>query len=140
MLVTFPSHWKKLRSILRYWLEKLNCGFCHSFHSWKNTTKQLFTVVENNYRYVHSIFKCLLGSSLSVTTYFILYAEWNLFVHNGFCLGRRERKQRGLLRLRFSNLDEWRCMRVRWDLGHCLLLQWAEIGKTVQSIMVCMIT
>ena len=41
-LVTFPSHLKKLCSILRSWLEKLNCGFFHSFHSWKNTTKQLF--------------------------------------------------------------------------------------------------
>ena len=42
--VTFPSHLKKLRSILRFWLEKLNCGFFYSsFHSWKNTiTKQLF--------------------------------------------------------------------------------------------------
>ena len=28
--------------ILRFWLEKLNCGFLHSFHLWKNTTKQLF--------------------------------------------------------------------------------------------------
>ena len=42
ILVTFPSYLKKLRSILRTWLEKLNCGFFHSFHSWKNTTKQLF--------------------------------------------------------------------------------------------------
>ena len=40
--VSFPSHLKKLRSILRFWLEKLNCGFFHSFHSRKNTTKQLF--------------------------------------------------------------------------------------------------
>ena len=39
ILVTFPSHLKKLRSILRFRLEKLNCGFFHSFHSWKNTTK-----------------------------------------------------------------------------------------------------
>ena len=43
ILVTFPSHLKKLRSILRFWLEKLNCGFFHSFHSWKKTTKQLFS-------------------------------------------------------------------------------------------------
>ena len=42
ILFNFPSHLKKLRSILRFWLEKLNCGFFHSFHSWKNTTKQLF--------------------------------------------------------------------------------------------------
>ena len=42
ILVTFPSHLKKLRSIPRFWLEKLNCGFFHSFHSWKNTTTQLF--------------------------------------------------------------------------------------------------
>ena len=40
--VSFPSHLKKLCSILRFWLEKLNCGFFHSFHSRKNTTKQLF--------------------------------------------------------------------------------------------------
>ena len=39
ILVTFPSHLKKLRSILRSWLEKLNCAFFHLFHSWKNTTK-----------------------------------------------------------------------------------------------------
>ena len=42
ILVAFPSHLKKLRFILRYWLEKLNCEFFHLFHSWKNTTKQLF--------------------------------------------------------------------------------------------------
>ena len=42
ILVSFPSHLKKLRSILRFWLEKLNCGFFHSLHSRKNTTKQLF--------------------------------------------------------------------------------------------------
>ena len=56
ILVTFPSHLKKLpSSIPRSWLEKLNCGFLHSFHSWKNTTKwqnnfssQNFSV-ENNY-------------------------------------------------------------------------------------------
>ena len=42
ILVSFPSHLKKLCSILRFWLEKLNCGFFHSFHSRKNTTKQLF--------------------------------------------------------------------------------------------------
>ena len=38
-LDSFPSHLKKLRSILRFWLEKLYCGF---FHWRKNTTKQLF--------------------------------------------------------------------------------------------------
>ena len=42
ILVSFPSHLKRLRSIPRFWLEKLNCGFFHSFHSRKNTTKQLF--------------------------------------------------------------------------------------------------
>ena len=42
ILVTFLSHLKKLRSKLRFWLEKLNCGFFYSFHSWKNTRKQLF--------------------------------------------------------------------------------------------------
>ena len=42
ILDSFPSHLKKLRSILRFWLEKFNCGFFHSFHSRKNTTKQLF--------------------------------------------------------------------------------------------------
>ena len=35
----FFSHLKKLHSILRYRLEKLNCGFYQSFHSLKNTTK-----------------------------------------------------------------------------------------------------
>ena len=40
ILVTFPSHLKKLRSKLRFWLENLNCRF---FYSWKNTTKQLFS-------------------------------------------------------------------------------------------------
>ena len=38
----FPSHLNELCSILRFWLEKLKCGFFHSFHSRKNTTKQLF--------------------------------------------------------------------------------------------------
>ena len=33
ILVTFPSHLKKLRSILIFVLEKLNCGCFHSFHS-----------------------------------------------------------------------------------------------------------
>ena len=42
ILVSFPSHLKKLCSILRFWLEKLNYGFFHLFHSRKNTTKQLF--------------------------------------------------------------------------------------------------
>ena len=42
ILDSFPSHLKKSRSILRFGLEKLNCGFFHSFHSRKNTTKQLF--------------------------------------------------------------------------------------------------
>ena len=51
-LDSFPSHLKKLRSILIFWLEKLNCGFFHSFHSWKNTTKQLFHSVENNYYFI----------------------------------------------------------------------------------------
>ena len=37
ILVSFPSHLKKLRSILRFWFEKLNCGFFHSFYSWKTT-------------------------------------------------------------------------------------------------------
>ena len=49
ILVTFPSHLKKLHSILRSWLEKLNCGF---FHSWKtppnNFSSQNFSV-DNNY-------------------------------------------------------------------------------------------
>ena len=52
ILVSFPSHLKKLSSILRFLLEKLNCGFFHSFHSRKNTTKQLSSQnfsVENNY-------------------------------------------------------------------------------------------
>ena len=52
ILVSFPSHLKKLRSILRFWLEKLNCGFFHSFHSRKtpqnNFSSQNFSV-ENNY-------------------------------------------------------------------------------------------
>ena len=41
-MVSFPSHLKKLRSLLRFWLEKLNCGFFHSLHSRKSPTKQLF--------------------------------------------------------------------------------------------------
>ena len=35
ILLTFSSHLKKLCSILRFWLEKLNCRYFHSFHSWK---------------------------------------------------------------------------------------------------------
>ena len=30
-LVTLPSHLKKLHSIPRFWLKKLNCGFFNSF-------------------------------------------------------------------------------------------------------------
>ena len=41
-MVTFPSHLKKLCSKQRFWHEKLNCGFFHSFLSSKYTTKQLF--------------------------------------------------------------------------------------------------
>ena len=36
---SFFSHLKNLHSILRFRLEKLNCGFSQSFHSLKNTTK-----------------------------------------------------------------------------------------------------
>ena len=36
----FTSHLKKLYSMLTFWLEKLNCGFVHLFHSWKKTTKK----------------------------------------------------------------------------------------------------
>ena len=54
ILVSLPSHLKKLRSILRFWLEKLNCGFFFSFHSRKtpqnNFSSQNFSV-ENNYFY-----------------------------------------------------------------------------------------
>ena len=61
ILVTFPSHLKKLRSILRFWLKELNCGFCHSFHSWK-TPQNKFSCqnfsVENNY--------CLLFTSFLI--------------------------------------------------------------------------
>ena len=42
ILVIFPSHLKKLHSLLRFWLKKFNCGFFHTDHSWKKTTKQLF--------------------------------------------------------------------------------------------------
>ena len=52
ILVGFPSHLKKLRSIPRFWLEKLNCGFFHSFHSWKKTTNQFsrkIFIVKNIY-------------------------------------------------------------------------------------------
>ena len=52
ILVSFPSHLKKLCFILRFWLEKLNCRFFHSFLSRKNTTKQLFRSVENNYYFI----------------------------------------------------------------------------------------
>ena len=34
---------KKLRSTLKFWLEKLICIFFHSFHSWKKTANQLFS-------------------------------------------------------------------------------------------------
>ena len=39
----FHLIWKITRSTLRFWLGKLNCGFFQSLHSWKNTTKQLFS-------------------------------------------------------------------------------------------------
>ena len=31
----FNCHLQKLCSLMRFWLEKLKCGFCHSIHSWK---------------------------------------------------------------------------------------------------------
>ena len=65
IFVSFPSHLKKLHSILRFWLEKLNCGFFHSFHSRKNTTKQLFHQnfsVENNYFALFSIYFALFSN------------------------------------------------------------------------------
>ena len=43
ILVTFPSYWKKVCSILRFWFEKLNCGYFHSFHSWKKTHRIIFS-------------------------------------------------------------------------------------------------
>ena len=67
ILDTFPSHLKKLRSILRFWLEKLNCGFFHSFHLRKtpqnNFSSQNFSV-ENYYFfflcvYIHQHFSKL---------------------------------------------------------------------------------
>ena len=52
ILVTFPSHLKKLRSKLRFCHEKLNCGFFHSIHSKKhrknNFSWQTFSI-DNNY-------------------------------------------------------------------------------------------
>ena len=39
-LITFQSYLKKLYSILRFRLAKMNCGF---FHSWKKTTKKLLS-------------------------------------------------------------------------------------------------
>ena len=41
-LTFFQILWKSRCNILVTWLEKLNCGFLHSFQLWKNTTKQLF--------------------------------------------------------------------------------------------------
>ena len=48
IVVAFPSHLKKLRCKPRFWLKKLNCGFFHSFHLWKNNFSHHFSV-ENNY-------------------------------------------------------------------------------------------
>ena len=52
ILVTFPSHLKKLRSILRFWLEKLNCWFFTRF-THEKTPQNNFSrhSVENNYFY-----------------------------------------------------------------------------------------
>ena len=53
-MVTFPSHLIKVCSKVKFWYEKLNCGFFHSFHSRKtpqnNFSWQNFSV-ENNYFY-----------------------------------------------------------------------------------------
>ena len=44
ILVTFPYLiWKNYVLNWNSDSKKLNCGFFHSFHSWKNTTKQLFS-------------------------------------------------------------------------------------------------
>ena len=57
ILVTFPSHLKRLHSLLRFWLEKLNCGLYRWFYSWKNTTKQLFF---SKFHFRNSYLWCLL--------------------------------------------------------------------------------
>ena len=36
--------WKDNVLKLGFWIKKLCCGFFHSFHSWKNTTKQQWSM------------------------------------------------------------------------------------------------
>ena len=46
--VRFPSHLKTIRSLLRFWLEKLNCGFFSLVSHWWHQTSQnnFFSIVE----------------------------------------------------------------------------------------------
>ena len=73
--VTFPSHLKKLRFILRFWLEKLNWGFFHSIYSWKKTTKQLFLpeLGKHELNLLRSIISHKKIKHLSVLTYIFSY-------------------------------------------------------------------
>ena len=80
ILVTFPSHLKKLRFILRSWLEKLNCGFFHSFplneDTWERISKSwlqecTFLVIESQFDMFHDlkwVFKFTVSGSTLVVT------------------------------------------------------------------------
>ena len=47
LLVTFPSHFKKLHSKLRFWLEKLNCGFFFTHFTREKTPQNNFFFCQN---------------------------------------------------------------------------------------------
>ena len=62
--VTFPYHLKKLRSKLKFWLEKLNCGFFHSFLSKFvefEVNKKIFSIILFG---MHKNWKCLANFSM----------------------------------------------------------------------------
>ena len=70
ILVTFPSHLKKLCSILRFWLEKCNCGFFHSFLSRFPTF--FFILQYGNSYFLHWNF-----DKKSCFVIVVFFLEWN---------------------------------------------------------------
>ena len=74
---SFPSHLKKLHSILRFWLEKLICGFFPlvSLEKKENFSSQNFSA-ENNYCWCKLR---LYWSYLSIALFLISIMSINLF-------------------------------------------------------------
>ena len=82
---------KELRSILRFWLEMIYCEFFHSFHSWKQTTKQ----------FLSSKYKC---------------RELLVFSFLVYCAGGRLNKQSSVKQIKYwSNDNRWHCFGLKYS-------------------------